>query len=337
MAGSAASEALLQRAIKNSEGIYRRNCRPGDRVLIALDTGVEHTVREVLSRAAEAQGVSYEVLTSSPAPGPNSEPDPTVAAALGQYQLVLLANSVPISHTEAVRKAVEKGSRFVMMDGLDLDMLSAGAASADYEEVHRRGVILERLWNQSKHVRVTSEFGTELEADITGRESWRFDGTVFEAPWFLITGTAFPDGEVGIAPLEGSAQGVIVWDASVHSLGLLREPVRLTIKDGWIRRIEGGEQAKQFEVYLESLDDPKSYYVPAEIAIGINEAARVRGTMREDKKVLGGVHIACGTNVDLGGSITAKIHIDGLIRHPSLWMDGKQIIDRGRILPEVVA
>jgi leucyl aminopeptidase (aminopeptidase T) len=146
-----------------------------------------------------------------------------------------------------------------------------------------------------------------------------------------------PDGEVGIAPLEGSAQGTVVWDASVHSLGLLREPVRLTVEDGWVVRVDGGEQARELEEHLASLDDPNVYYCPAEIAIGINEAVRITGTMREDKKALGTVHIAVGTNVDIGGTITARTHIDGLLRRPSLWIDDRRVLDGGRLLVEAVA
>lgn len=82
------------------------------------------------------------------------------------------------------------------------------------------------------------------------------------------------------------------------------------------------------------LGDPNAYSCPAKIAIGSNEAARVTGTLREDKKARGTVHIGVGTNSEIGGTITARTHIDGLLRRPSVSIDGRAIIDSGRLLVE---
>ena len=326
-----------QQAVANVARSLARNARPEDRVLIVLDSGMDPAVGEILAAAAEQRGLMHDVLSSAPAPAPNAEPDAKVADAFLRHDLIMLATSVPVAHTAAVRRADEAGARFIVMDGVSSDMLAAGAANADYGIVHELGLVLEQRWNKARHVRVSSEFGTDFEADVTGRESWRWDGTVFEAEWFSLTGCAFPDGEVGIAPLEGSGNGTVVWDASAHSLGLLRDPVRLVVENGWITAVDGGSQARELADRLAALDDQNSYYCPAEIAIGINEAARITGTLREDKKALGTVHIACGTNIDLGGTIAAKVHIDGLIRKPTLWMDDELIVDCGRLAPEVVA
>jgi len=38
------------------------------------------------------------------------------------------------------------------------------------------------------------------------------------------------------------------------------------------------------------------------------------------------------TNVDVGGSVKSKIHMDGVILHPTLYVDGVKRIDRGKIL-----
>jgi leucyl aminopeptidase (aminopeptidase T) len=327
---------MSETAVANVEKALQRNAREGDRILIVIDSGVEPEVAEIIASAAERFGADHDVLTSAPAPAPNAEPVAEVAAAILEHDLSLLATSVPIAHTDAVRRGVAAGGRFLIMDGVSPDMLEAGAAAADYERVHEVGLAVEARWNEAEHVRVTSEFGTEFEADIRGRESWRWDGTVFEADWFGLTGCAFPDGEVGIAPLEGSANGKVVWDASVHSLGLLEEPVSLTVEDGWITSIDGGAQAEDLATRIAALDDRNSYYCPAEIAIGINEAARITGSLREDKKALGTVHIASGTNLDLGGTIEAKSHIDGLIRTPTLWMDGELVVESGVIVPALL-
>jgi leucyl aminopeptidase (aminopeptidase T) len=47
---------------------------------------------------------------------------------------------------------------------------------------------------------------------------------------------------------------------------------------------------------------------------------------------MGTLHFGLGTNVDVGGSIKSKIHMDGVILHPTLYVDGVKRIDHGRIL-----
>jgi aminopeptidase len=323
-----------ERAIQNVRRAFERNVESGENLLIIVDTTTEAGVADILVTAADQLDIPSELVSSPVAAVPNAEPPADIAGAMLTHNVVVVATSVPIAHTEAVREATASGAHFISMDGITLEMLSGGGASADYSVVHELGVKLEQRWNEATHVRVKSELGTDLEADVSGRKSWRFDGTPFRADWFLLTGCAFPDGEVGIAPLEGSAQGTVVWDASVHWLGLLDAPIRLTVKDGWVTEIEGGLQAQQLAERIADLDDPASYYCPAEIAIGINPDAQITGTMREDKKSLGTVHIATGTNIDIGGTVVAKSHIDGLLRQPSLWMDETLIVDRGRIATE---
>jgi leucyl aminopeptidase (aminopeptidase T) len=319
-------------ALENVLRALERNSTAGERVLIASDTGTDSAIRDLLEAAAARHGLEVDVVAPPPVDMPNAEPGEETSEALARCDLVMLVPSVPISHTLAVRRAVEHGARIMAMDGVTIDMLATGGGAADYAAMHELAVVLEELWNEAAHVRVASDLGMDLEADISGRKSWRWDGYTFSADWYDLTGCALPDGEVGVAPLEGSANGTVVWDTSVHTLGLLREPVELTVEGSWVVDVKGGDQAREFAERLASLDDQPSYYCPAEIAIGINEAARITGSMREDKKALGTVHIATGTNSDIGGTIGARTHIDGVIRRPSLWMDGRAVIENGRLL-----
>ena len=71
---------------------------------------------------------------------------------------------------------------------------------------------------------------------------------------------------------------------------------------------------------------------PAEASVGVNAKAMVRGIQREDKNIMGTMHFGLGTNVDVGGSIFSKIHMDGVILDPTLYVDGDKRIDNGRFL-----
>jgi leucyl aminopeptidase (aminopeptidase T) len=42
--------------------------------------------------------------------------------------------------------------------------------------------------------------------------------------------------------------------------------------------------------------------------------------------------MAVGTNADFGGTVKAKVHMDGLMRRPTIRFDGRTVVDAGRIL-----
>ena len=71
---------------------------------------------------------------------------------------------------------------------------------------------------------------------------------------------------------------------------------------------------------------------PAEASVGVNAKALIRGIQREDKNVYCAMHFGLGTNIDVGGSISSKIHMDGVILEPTLYVDGDMRIDNGRFL-----
>ena len=141
-----------------------------------------------------------------------------------------------------------------------------------------------------------------------------------------------PTAEVNFSPIEGSANGVIVADASVPYLGigLLKKPIRFTVKDGFIKEIEGGDpdQVATLKKAWQQQGDPNVYNV-AEMGIGMNPNCRFTGDMLEDEGVLGSIHIGTGTNITLGGNIKTKSHYDLIMSKPTLKLDGEILIENG--------
>jgi leucyl aminopeptidase (aminopeptidase T) len=103
-----------------------------------------------------------------------------------------------------------------------------------------------------------------------------------------------PTIEANFSPVEGSARGIIVADASIPYLGIgvLWEPVRALVEDGFITQISGGAQARVLSRNLAEQQDANVYNV-AELGVGLNPKARLCGPMLEDEGVLGG-HVGCG-------------------------------------------
>jgi 2,5-dihydroxypyridine 5,6-dioxygenase len=142
---------------------------------------------------------------------------------------------------------------------------------------------------------------------------------------------AFPDGEVGIAPVEGSAEGTVVFDTTMHFFERLKSPITIKVKNGKAVDITG-EQAAELREILDKFGDEYSYVFPAEIALGLNSKGGVNGMIRTDKKLYGTVHMAFGMNSDVGGKTPGKLHLDGVIRYPELTIDNKVIASGGKVL-----
>jgi leucyl aminopeptidase (aminopeptidase T) len=326
----------MHEAIRYSRRPIELNAKPGDHVLIVSDLETPKAVLDALVSAALSLDHEVSLVTYATDLRSSAEPPHPVAQAMMAADLVLLATRRGLAHTNATLSAARSGTRCIFMEGVTLEMLCHGAAGADYDRVARLAARLGARWNEGSTVRVRSELGGDLVASIAGRRAWELAGRVFSESWFGLSGCcAFPDGECGVAPVEGSANGTVVFDMSTQSLGTLTEPIRLEIVESKIVRIDGGRQADELRTELERSGEENAYYCPAEIAIGINEAAQETGLLREDKKLLGSCHIAYGANSDIGGSIHSSVHVDGLIRKPTIDIDGEAVVVNGVVTSTV--
>ncbi|WP_411965882.1 aminopeptidase [Haloferax sp. YSMS24] len=317
--------------VRNASKPFKLNAEPGDKVVIVSDTAVAESVWAALFAAAHEQGLDPTLALIPPREKHGNDPTAAAREAMLAADLCLMVTSTAITHSEAGAAAQAAGVKCIAMDEMTPDILRSGAAGADYEAMQGIAQALGDIYAEGKVMRITSEHGTDVVGDIEGQTYWPIAGKIVENATQNIC--AFPDGEVGVAPDEGTTNGTVVWDTTVHGIGLLDEPIRLEVEDGWVTEVSGGRQADEFRETLEAADE-NAWYCAAEFSVGINPDAEVSGRMRTDKKVEGAVHIATGANKDLGGEIQSELHIDGTIRWPSVWVDDRQIVDHGEILVE---
>jgi 2,5-dihydroxypyridine 5,6-dioxygenase len=308
---------------------FELNAKPGEQILIIADTTTDPLVWQALAAAANELETEVAIVIMTPRPFHQAEPPPTVAEAMKRADITLLVPSKAILHSRAVHEAMKAGRRFVAMEEITADMLTAGAATANYPQMQAIGQRILKILNEGKNIRVTSKLGTDLRASIEGRNGFCVAGIIVRQPGVDLFNCAFPDGEAGISPIEGTGEGTVVWDTTMHYLGRLREPVKAVFKKGVAVDIQGGEAQTLVEI-IRTHGDANSYNL-AEISIGINPMARVTGLMREDKKLAGSVHVALGSNADTGGTVRSKLHIDGVIRKPTVYVDGNMVVEEGSL------
>lgn len=306
------------------------NSKSGDKILILADTDTDPAVWRVLMANANQMDLEPTLAIITPREYEYADPPALVAAAIPKADLTLLCTTKAILHSPFCGKMMGEGHRLIAMEGVTSEMLIRGGCREDYPKMQKLGLKLRQIFTEGKNVHVTSDLGTDLIASIEGRPGFMAAGTADRQPNVALFAAAFPDGECAVAPVEGTGEGTIVFDTTMHYLGRLKSPLTIKVSKGKAVHFDG-EQADKLKEIIDKYGDEYSYVCPAEFAIGLNSKVEVTGSIRTDKKLYGSVHMALGMNNDVGGNTASKLHIDGVIRYPNVIIDGKTIVSEGHL------
>lgn len=322
------------------------NIHRGDHALILTDTAHDPRVWQAAMTIVAELGAEPTVALFEPRPADYYDPPEVVTKAMLESDANILMASTGMLHSPASAAAMARGIPSLCFDGgMRLEWFQSGAATADYREIQHLKYRVGRdlIGANAREMRVTSRHGTDLTFSVEGRiffpappaddfDPYRAQRMADEGrggePLYCIV---FPGGEFTIAPVERSASGTCVFDLSMHHIGRIHTPIALSVSEGRITSIRGGPDAKTLRDYLTEYGDDNAWCFPSEASIGLNRAAVVRGNQREDKVILGSMHFGLGTNIDVGGTLRSNIHLDGVVREPTLYVDGVPKIVEGRL------
>jgi 2,5-dihydroxypyridine 5,6-dioxygenase len=249
-----------------------------------------------------------------------------VAGAFIRSSAIINIARWPIVHSRAVSAALGAGARSCNLRNFQDGALESPGVAADYEVVRRNVLAVDVLLEQAREVRFTTAEGSDVTMQLCGRKGKGQTGFADEPGRF----SGLPDGESTVAPLEGATQGRIVNPYMIDKIGQVDEPFRMEIKDGWIVSVDGGKQARQlFELFGKT--DPNARRIASQFVLGMNPDCRVVPNAKEVSKKLGTLHVAIGDNISLGGTIQCGLHIDIVILNPTVWLDGKIVLENGRL------
>ncbi len=300
----------------------------GEKVGIIADTD---TVIVAEALAAAALEITPEVVTTvmRPVAIDGDAPPAIGAAAMAAANVALLPVSYSISHSTATRMAMKGGTRVLSLPATTPDQLGRGGAEADFEAASPRVRRMAEALSAASAAHLTTPAGTDCRFDLTGRSGNAHD-CILDRPGKF---SAFPNIEANTSPVDGTAEGRIVFDGSIPNLriGPLRTPVICTVKKGNIVKVEGGPEADMIRKVWAELGDTSVYNI-AQLAIGLNPSIyMLTGVWAQDHGAFGTVHIGIGTSANLGGSTKAVCHFDGMMYRPTLTLDGKVVLDNGEV------
>jgi leucyl aminopeptidase (aminopeptidase T) len=326
--------------------------KPGEQVFIVSNPGHEVSViaQALYDAALEAGG--RPTLMFQPIKTQLDFAEKTVLAAFGARPEVFISLSaeklgkdeegiakpyvhggMEYDHIFHLRMYGEKICRAFWSPSTNIDSFIR-TVPIDYDELKRRCAGIKAVLDRSVSLRVTAPGGTDAVFGLRNRLAFSDDGDFSQGG----SGGNLPAGETFVSPENGTARGLIVFDGSISLYKgdiVIREPIRCTLENGFVRDIGGGEEARALLHTVETAernaqDMERAGKLPAgqgevyarnarnigEIGIGLNPAARITGSMLEDEKAFHTCHFAIGLNYDRDAP--ALIHLDGLVKNPTI-------------------
>jgi leucyl aminopeptidase (aminopeptidase T) len=273
---------------------------------------------------AQAAGADAVLAVIAERASHAAEPPGPVAAAMAAADVVLAPTVQSLSHTAARSAATEAGTRIATLPGVTAEML-ARVMSADMEGLRRKGHAVAAALDLGSEARISCPNGSDLRLGLEGRSAIPDAGELTGPGAF----GNLPCGEGFIAPVEGTVEGTLVIDGSIAAVGLVGEPVTLTVADGHLAQASGEAGKKLLELLAAHGPDGTNV---AELGIGTNEKAILTGEVLEDEKILGTAHVAFGASAAIGGTIQVPVHLDCVITKPTVEVDGTPVVREGELV-----
>ncbi|MGE5429870.1 MAG: aminopeptidase [Syntrophomonadaceae bacterium] len=294
---------------------YIFNPTPADKVLVISDT-YSQNIASAFGEALEQFHCFTENFLIADSLRPLKEIPAELENLLPEKTIVLnIMRSIPEEIPFRIKWIfrVEENIKIRMghMPGITEDMM-LNSVNVDFSRMSLSAERLKMGLENADELHITTPEGTDIKLGIRDRK-FTSDIGLKEGEMCNI-----PCGEIYCAPVETEAEGVIVFNASIGDIGLLKSPLKVFVHEGRITHFESEDNDLVRRITLLSEVDEEAKVI-GELGIGLNPGARITGNMLEDEKALFTAHIAFGNNEDFpGGKNKSRIHRDYLFFRPTI-------------------
>jgi len=324
--------------------------KPGEVVAILSESQSRRVLVELSELALQSLGarVFHVQLPSPPVPAGVPIRSTGTSFAVGGLEPVIQALAASgmvvdctvegMLHSKELPRILAGGARLMMISNEHPEVLERTKPTPQLRERVRKGMA---LLGQAKVMRVTSPAGSDLTVKIDGAPARGAPGFVDEPKRVGY----WPAGLCLCFPKPGSVNGKLVLapgDVNLTFKRYFESRVALVIEDDYVQRIEGdGLDAALLRSYYEAWRE-RDAYATSHVGWGMNLDARAESMMMYDRKDINGTELrafagnflySTGAN-ETAGRFTA-CHFDFPLRECTVELDGKKVVERGRLCAEL--
>jgi leucyl aminopeptidase (aminopeptidase T) len=207
------------------------------------------------------------------------------------------------------------------------------ALDTDYRELEQRGEQLSAVLSSGSEVHIASPGGTDLTFSIESREVFVDDGIISQ--WEVEHGRGWghlPAGKVIVAPVAGTANGVLVSDMADY-FGVRIGGTRIEFDGGEVKGARADQNDDLLQIVLsEGMGDVRKL---GGFEIGMNpEITDPIGYSVWDSKSFGDVTLWIGDNTLIGGENEASLSWGFMVCRPEVMLDGRVILEERGFMTE---
>jgi len=235
-------------------------------------------------------------------------------------------------HSPAQKEVLKSGTRML----LAYEPPEVLARVMPSLEDRRRVLAARNAYAHGKRIRITSDAGTDLTADI-GDFPANAEYGFAEQPgrW-----DHWPSGFVARVTNLGTARGKVVLapgDIILPFNTYVQSDIHLAIEDGAITHIEGGFDAEYLRAYMKDFNDPNAYTV-SHLGWGLQPKARWTAIGMNDKSSTFGMEARAfyGNFLFSTGPVAGRpspCHLDIPMRNCSFFVDNEPMVMKGEVIP----
>jgi 2,5-dihydroxypyridine 5,6-dioxygenase len=317
----------------------------GETVLCISDLSTRREYIQAAFAAADDWGADAYEMCVNDVPSWTKVGVGTVGQCKGTLEAAKAADLIVIFHvplfTKWLKEVMQVGVRVLMIIDAPDDLEQLMSPPGLKEAMKYAG----GRYEKTTEVRVVSEAGTDL--------TWQRGEYPVMIQWGYADEPGHFDhwgaGHIHTFPNEGSANGTVVFQPGdiviLPYCRYVHDKVQLEIRDGAIRNIEGGLDAKLMSDWLSDhkvAEDDLDPFAISHLGWGMNPQAlwygiALNGDEPERSRAAartfpGNFLFSTGPNTQGGGKRNTRGHYDVPMRDCTIMLDNETIVDRGKIV-----
>ena len=315
------------------------NVKKNEIFVITADTESDPYVVDATAGAVFSAGGKPMVVWLPTPPGVSKAADPGLpvesltetllnADCWVEFNKKWLLYSTPF--TIAIKKNLKM--RYMNLTGINVRSMVNCIGRVDYRLMSKLMEKMRYRVEKTKNIRMTAPNGHDISFDnVPDRPVIRENG------YARIGGMHMIAGQVAWTPALDTLTGNIVLDGSISpGVGVVKTPVKMKVEKGAILSITGGHEAKAFDVWTKSFNDPQMRRI-AHAGFGFLPNATLCGNILEDQRVWGSTTWGVGS-IGAGllppEGVSGSSHSDSVCLNTKVYFDDELLLERGQFIPE---